>query len=158
QGVAGAEAAGVEILQVDLAGESGLPQGAFRTGETVLLRLRFRTKSALDRPLIAFSLYREDGLYVAQASTEQAGYHTGTCRGEVRVEFRWECPLASGAYRVSAAVWESGGRTQLAQAHSAAGFEVLKRPGHDAGVLRWEGAWNLQANPEVAGREDDVRG
>ena len=150
-GAAARGEAGVEILQVELAGESGLPQGVFRTGETVLLRLKFRTVGVLDRPMIAFSLYREDGLYVAQASTEQAGYHTGTCRGEVNVEFRWECPLTSGAYRVSAAVWESGGRIQLAQAHSAAGFEVLTRPGHEAGVLRWEGAWNLRANANGAG-------
>jgi len=145
--VEGGVNSGVAITQVELLGATGLPQGVFRTGEPVVLRVEWQTERTLDRPLIALALYREDGLYVAQASTEQSGYHTGACQGEVQVEFRWECPLSSGAYRVSASVWESGGRTQLAQAHSAAGFEVETRVGFEGGVLRWEGSWNVRSTP-----------
>jgi ABC-type polysaccharide/polyol phosphate transport system ATPase subunit len=140
---AGPEWPAVEIVAVDVLGDSGREQREFRPGETVTFQLRFTTAGPLDRPVLAFGIYREDGLYVAQISTETSGHHTGVCDGETGARFQWDCPFASGGYRVSASIQDPSGRIQLAQAHSAAAFEVLPRPGFDSAVVRVEGRWEV---------------
>lgn len=137
----------VEIQSVDVLGAAGREQVEFRSGEMITLRLRFHTTQALDRPAIAFGIYREDGFFLSQVSTELSGHQTGTLCSGVEAAFQWELVLAAGGYRVSASIHESGGRAILAQAHSAAGFEVLPRSGFDFGAVRIDGRWMVGETP-----------
>jgi hypothetical protein len=139
----GPEWPAVEIAAVDVLGDSGRAQREFRPGEPVTFQLRFTTAGPLDRPVLGFGIYREDGLYVAQISTETSGHHTGVCHGQTVARFQWDCPFASGGYRVSALIHDPSGQILLAQAHSAAGFEILPRPGFDSAVVRVEGRWEV---------------
>ncbi|MCY2966136.1 MAG: Wzt carbohydrate-binding domain-containing protein, partial [Planctomycetota bacterium] len=133
----------VEILEVEVLGPAGRPQLEFRTGEQITFRLRFGCEGTLDRPVIGFGIYREDGLYLTQVTTEASGHHTGVCSGESEAVFQWECPFTMGGYRVSASIADSTGRAVLAQAHSVAGFEIAARPGFDGGVIRLDGQWSV---------------
>jgi hypothetical protein len=117
----------------------------------VTFQLRFTTAGPLDRPVLGFGIYREDGLYVAQISTETSGHHTGVCHGQTVARFQWDCPFASGGYRVSALIHDPSGQILLAQAHSAAGFEILPRPGFDSAVVRVEGRWEVGCGGNVTG-------
>jgi len=38
-------------------------------------------EAAVERPVVSFGIYREDGLYLGLASTDTAGFHTGRFRG-----------------------------------------------------------------------------
>lgn len=132
----------LEITAVDVLGESGHEQLQFHTGEAITLRLSVRGETAVERPVVSFGIYREDGLYLGLASTETAGFHTGKLRGTGEFRFQWECPFNAGGYRITATVADSTGKTVLAQAHSAAAFEVLQRPGFDHGAVRLDGHWS----------------
>jgi len=132
----------VRILGLRVLNEAGAEQAEFRSGDALTLALRFEARTAIDRPIVVFAIYREDGLYLAQTSTEQGGFHTGSIGGPVEVSFTWICPFAKGSYRVSASILNSTGRQVLAQAHAAAGFEILHRPGFDHGVLTIAGQWS----------------
>ncbi|MFN0055535.1 MAG: ABC transporter ATP-binding protein, partial [Planctomycetales bacterium] len=131
----------VEITAVDVLGESGREQMQFHTGEAITLRVCCRTAAEVDRPVISFGIYREDGLYLGLASTESAGFHTGRVQGTRQFQFQWECPFTAGGFRVTAIIADSTGKRILAQAHSAAGFEVLARAGFEHGAVRLEGRW-----------------
>ncbi len=102
----------------------------------------FKWLPRMERPVVSFGIYREDGLYLGLASTETAGFHTGKLRGTGEFRFQWECPFNAGGYRITATVADSTGKTVLAQAHSAAAFEVLQRPGFDHGAVRLDGHWS----------------
>lgn len=142
-GAATAGTAGrVEISSVDVLNESGREQMQFHTGEAITLRLTYRADQTLDRPVVSFAIYREDGLYLGLASTESSGFHTGRVSGAGEFRFQWECPFTSGGYRITAQVADSAARAVLAQAPSAAGFEVLPRAGFDHGAIRIEGHWS----------------
>lgn len=133
-----------EITAVDVLGESGREQLQFHTGEAITLRLTYRAEAPLDRPVISFGIYREDGLYLGLASTESAGYHTGRLSGAGEFLFQWECPFTAGGYRITATIADSTGKNILAQAHSAAGFEVLPKPGFEHGAVRIDGHWTTR--------------
>lgn len=141
--------ANVEIVSVDVLGESGREQLEFHTGEAVILRMTYRTQRTLDRPSFSFAIYREDGLYLANASTESTGFHTGRVAGDGQMTFLWECPFTAGGYRVTASIADTTGRQILAQAHSAAGFEILARTGFSHGAVRIDGQWALQSTPSI---------
>lgn len=148
--VSGAAADGhVEIVGVDVLGESGREQLQYQTGEAITLRLTYRCDRPVDRPVVSFALYREDGLYLGLASTETSGHHTGRLASSGEYRFRWECPFTAGGYRVTATIADSTGRTVLAQAHSAAGFDVLPRPGFEHGAVRIDGHWSADQLPPV---------
>lgn len=132
----------VDLLSVDVLGESGREQLEFHTGEAVTLRVTFRSDRPLDRPIFSFAIYREDGVYMGLASTENCGYHTGRVEGTGQMQFQWECPFTKGGYRISASIADSTGRQLLAQAHSAAGFEVLPKAGFEHGAIRLDGHWS----------------
>jgi ABC-type polysaccharide/polyol phosphate transport system ATPase subunit len=140
--VSAAGNAHIEITAVDVRGESGREQIQFHTGEAITLCLAYRAEVTLDRPIVSFGIYREDGLYLGLASTETAGFHTGRVAGTGEFRFQWECPFTAGAYRVTAMIADSTGRNVLAQSHSAAGFDVLPRPGFDHGAVRLDGHWS----------------
>ncbi|MGQ0636230.1 MAG: ABC transporter ATP-binding protein [Planctomycetaceae bacterium] len=131
----------VEIASVDVLNEAGREQMQFHTGEAVTLRLTWRSDAAIERPIVSFALYREDGLYLGLASTESSGFHTGRLQGAGELRFQWECPFVAGGYRITAQITDSTGRAILAQAPSAAGFEILPRPGFDHGAMRIDGHW-----------------
>jgi ABC-type polysaccharide/polyol phosphate transport system ATPase subunit len=148
---AGPPASGrLEITAVDVLGESGREQLQFHIGEAITLRAAYRTERPIDKPVISFGIYREDGLYLGLASTETAGYHTGRLSGKGEFHFQWECPFTAGGYRITATIADSAGKTVLAQAHSAAGFEVLPRPGFDHGAVRIDGHWSSATDPGPA--------
>jgi ABC-type polysaccharide/polyol phosphate transport system ATPase subunit len=132
----------LEIVAVDVLGESGREQLQFHTGEAITLRITCQSEAPVERPVVSFGIYREDGLYLGLASTETAGFHTGRLSGSHVFRFQWECPFNAGAYRVTATIADSTGKSVLAQAHSAAGFEVLQRPGFDHGAVRLDGHWS----------------
>lgn len=134
----------LEITSVDVLGESGREQLEFQTGEAITLRVTYRGEIPLDRPVVSFGIYREDGLYLGLASTDLGGFHTGRLASAGEFRFQWECPFTAGAYRVTATIADSTGKKILCQAHSAAGFDVLARPGFDHGAVRLEGHWSTQ--------------
>jgi len=131
----------LEITSVDVLNESGREQLSFRTGEAIQLRVSFRTDAAIDRPVVTFTIYRDDGLEMARVSTEASGYHTDRIVGAGNLQFLWECPFTRGGYRVTATIADSTGKTILAETHAAAGFEVISRPGFDHGAVRIDGQW-----------------
>jgi ABC-type polysaccharide/polyol phosphate transport system ATPase subunit len=142
QSTSPASAGHVDLLSVDVLGESGREQLEFHTGEAITLRVTYRSNEPLDRPIFSFAIYREDGVYMGLASTENCGYHTGRVAGTGQMQFQWECPFTKGGYRISASIADSTGRKILAQAHSAAGFEVLAKVGFEHGAVRLDGQWS----------------
>lgn len=134
-----------EITSVDVLNETGREQFAFRTGEAVQLRMTYRTQSVIERPVVTFTIYRDDGLEMSRISTEAAGYHIDRFTDRGSVQFLWECPFTRGGYRVTATIADSAGKIILAEAHAAAGFEVLSRSGFDHGAVRIDGQWSRGA-------------
>ena len=133
----------VEIVAVDVLNESGREQTEFRTGDAITLRLTWRSSTPLERPVFVFAVYREDGLFMAQASTDTSGFHTGKTGTTGEATFQWECPFHAAGYRITASIADSTGKTILAQAHSAAGFEIVERPGRTHGAVRIDGQWRM---------------
>lgn len=144
---AGENAAHLDLLSVDVLGESGREQLEFHTGEAITLRVTYQATGGIDRPVFSFAIYREDGVYMGLASTENCGYHTGQIQGSGQLAFQWECPFTKGGYRVSASIADMSGQRILAQAHSAAGFEILPKPGFEQGAVRLDGRWSVPNSP-----------
>jgi ABC-type polysaccharide/polyol phosphate transport system ATPase subunit len=136
------EGAAAQILAVRVLNEAGGEQREYRVGEALTLAVRFEAPSPLDRPVFALAIYREDGLYLSQTSTDASGFHTGRIAGAGEMRFTWVCPFNKGSYRVSAMLLDSTGKVVLAQAPAAATFEILPRGGFEQGAVRIEGQWS----------------
>jgi len=96
----------VEIYNVQLLGEDGEEKHVYRTGDTMIVRLRYRVKEPVDDLTFGVGIHRDDGLHIHSTNTlaEKVRYDAEVGEGVVELEYP-ELPLSTGAYAVSVGVW-----------------------------------------------------
>jgi ABC-type polysaccharide/polyol phosphate transport system ATPase subunit len=97
----------VEITAVELIDRAGAPASVFRTREPLTIRLRYRAKTPVDRPVFGIALHHESGAHVSGPNTKMSGMAIESVAGEGAIEYRVATlPLLPGRYLVSAAVYD----------------------------------------------------
>jgi ABC-2 type transport system ATP-binding protein/lipopolysaccharide transport system ATP-binding protein len=96
-----------EILGLEYLDATGEPVFAARTGEPLVLRLRYRARTPIRNPVFGFGFHHESGVHIAGPNTMFSGLETGTIEGEGAVEYRLDrLTLMPGAYLVSASIYD----------------------------------------------------
>jgi ABC-2 type transport system ATP-binding protein/lipopolysaccharide transport system ATP-binding protein len=100
RGTREAEVTGVEYL--DLNGERVF---AARTGEPLIVRLRYIAHTPIQNPVFGLAFHHESGVLLAGPNTMFSGLETGMIDGEGAVEYRLDrLTLMPGSYLVSASI------------------------------------------------------
>jgi lipopolysaccharide transport system ATP-binding protein len=100
-----------EILSIETLGETGHPTMAWRSGETVTVRLLVRYSEPVEDPVIGIMIRTRIGLQVYGTNTELENVKVGPCSAgdRVQIEFRFGCDLCPGEYTLTAASHDPGG-------------------------------------------------
>jgi lipopolysaccharide transport system ATP-binding protein len=137
------------ILRVQLLDSAGNERERFRTGESLVVAVTFRTTEAITRPIFGVALFRNDGVYVFGPNTRFDGVLDGTYNGVYTFFVHYpKLPLLAGSYRVSVAIFDEGHVTPHVWHNQLYSFEVaqdvedhgLVQLPHRWGVITWHDA------------------
>jgi len=139
----------VRVLEVRLLDGAGRPRSAFRTGETLVVAVTFRTTMPIPRPVFGVALFRDDGTYVHGPNTRFDRVLDGTYHGIYTFFAVYPgLPLLAGSYRVSVAVFDEAHLKPHVWHNQLYEFEVAQDV-EDHGLVHLEHAWGLIVHHEA---------
>jgi ABC-type polysaccharide/polyol phosphate transport system ATPase subunit len=131
------------IVRVQLLDAQGHERERFRSGESLVVAVTFRTTEPLERPIFGVALFRNDGVYVFGPNTRFDGVLEGTYHGVYTFFVHYPAlPLLAGTYRVSVAIFDAGHVTPHVWHNQLYTFEVSQDI-EDHGIVRIPHRWGL---------------
>jgi lipopolysaccharide transport system ATP-binding protein len=137
----------IELTAVELLDATGHPTTRFATGAPLVVRLRYRARRRVRRPVFGVAIYA-GGLQVGGPNTRVDGHPLDQVEGEGELRYRIAAlPLLAGAYTLSAAVYDEQELHPFDHHHQCYPFQVASPDGVERyGLIDLAGAW------EVVGR------
>ncbi|MFN7143666.1 MAG: ABC transporter ATP-binding protein [Myxococcota bacterium] len=131
------------ILRVQLLDPTGHERERFRTGESLVVAVTFRTTEPLVRPIFGVALFRSDGVYVFGPNTRFDGVLDGTYHGVYTFFVHYpKLPLLVGTYRVSVAIFDQGHVSPHVWHNQLYSFEVAQDV-EDHGLVQIPHRWGM---------------
>lgn len=133
----------VRIVRVQILDARGVERERFRTGESLVVAVTFRTTEAVPRPIFGVALFRSDGTYVFGPNTRFDNVLDGTWNGVYTVFIHYKrLPLLAGTYRVSVAVFDEGHLHPHVWHNQLYSFDVAQEV-EDHGLTQLPHAWGM---------------
>ncbi len=134
----------VEIIGVELVGVDGAARTVFRTGEQVRIRIRYRARQVVPRPVFGLAVHHEGGLLLAGPNTRFAGFDIPMVHGDGAVELLVTAlPLLAGRYFLSVAVYDETMLHPFDHHDRLYRLTVQNEGGRERfGVMALDGAWS----------------
>ena len=136
---------GVAIEAVEFIGPGGAAEEAVVTGDRVVIRIRYVTRSELMNPIFGLLVHHESGIDVAGTHTQAAGVKVGRVAGRGHIDFVVDrLSLMPGVYLVTTGISDDHGVRTLAQREKADVLRVQPRLGtRPWGLVELEGHWGV---------------
>ncbi len=97
----------VEITNVELLTEGGVPRSVFQTHETVIVRMHYRANEPVRYPVFGIALHHGNGLWLTGPNTAFDGVDIPLVAGEGYVDYIIpDLPLLTGKYDLTVAVYD----------------------------------------------------
>ncbi len=141
----------VEIVAVDLVGESGQPGHIFSSGEQVSIRMRVRTEAVVEDFVFGFAIFNAEGVCVYGTNTEMEGLSSERMEGEGIVTLRIDnLDLVAGTYKLDVAAHRRDGVTY--DYHRSLYTFRVKSDLADVGIYRPHHRWEFPPNVKFGPR------
>ncbi len=149
----------IEIVQVHLLDAKGAGRTIFKTGESLVLQMDYRTRGAIPSPVFGMAIHRQDGTHISGPNTFFAGFELPTLEGEGRVTYTIPyLALLEGMYYITVAV-HNREDTEMYDCHDRAyPFRVLNRDNGTKeryGLVTLRGEW--RHDPQLHAFSDMLR-
>ncbi|MFQ5797011.1 MAG: ABC transporter ATP-binding protein [Candidatus Bipolaricaulia bacterium] len=100
----------VEITDVRFLDAQGRERRAFKTGERMVVRLRYQAHTEVKQPVFGIAIYGSDGVQVNGPNTRFSDYTVESVEGAGEIDYIVDMlPLLEGTYELSAVVYDQDG-------------------------------------------------
>ncbi|MHB9090867.1 MAG: ABC transporter ATP-binding protein [Chloroflexota bacterium] len=131
----------VQVTRVDLLGADGKARRWFATGESFTVRLHYHADGCVLGPVFGIGLHSSNGVHLSGPNTSKSGYVIDSVSGDGSVDFCVaDLPLVTGAYELSAAIYDYTCTHAYDHHHRMYPFEV-RSGGGDLGLVRLASVW-----------------
>jgi ABC-type polysaccharide/polyol phosphate transport system ATPase subunit len=138
----------VEIVGVDLVGDSGQPIHIFNSGEQMSVRMKVRAVRPVEDVVFGVGLFNAEGTCVFGTNTEIEHYEPERLDGDGTVTFRFDSlDLVAGTYKLDVAAHRRDGYQY--DYHRLLYSFRIKSPVGDAGIYRPRHAWSFSGNVSI---------
>jgi hypothetical protein len=97
----------VVIEQVEIRSDEGRPTDVFRTGQPLVVSMRYRSAAPVVRPVFGLAIYHEDGAHLTGPNTRMSGFPIPQVEGAGEVTYRIpSLPFLPGRYVLSVSVYD----------------------------------------------------
>jgi ABC-type polysaccharide/polyol phosphate transport system ATPase subunit len=142
----------VVIEQVETRTEDGRPAAVFRTGQTLVLAMRYTAAARVHRPVFGLAIYHEDGAHLTGPNTRMSGYPIDWVEGPGEVRFTVpKLPLLPGRYLLSVSAYDHELVDAYDHRERVATFTVVEGGTLERfGLITLHGAWDHAAGRRPA--------
>ena len=100
----------VEITEVRFLDAQGRERRAFKTGEQMVVRLRYQAHTEVQQPVFGLAIYASDGVHINGPNTKLSDYTVESVEGAGEIDYIVDVlPLLEGTYELSVAVHDQDG-------------------------------------------------
>ena len=100
----------VEITEVRFLDGQGRERRAFKTGEKMVVRLRYQAHTEVQQPVFGLAIYASDGVHINGPNTKLSDYTVESVEGAGEIDYIVDVlPLLEGTYELSVAVHDQDG-------------------------------------------------
>jgi len=137
----------IEILGLEFLSARGESTSTARTRDAFTVRVRYRAKARVERPVFGLAFHGEHGAHLSGPNTKMSGFPIPSVAGEGTLDYRIEhLPFLPGRYIVSATAYDEDLITAYDHRDRFAAFTVL-----EGGTSERFGMMELPANWTFAG-------
>ena len=136
-----------EIVQVELLDAHGTPRENFHQGDSLCVRIHYRTHQRIATPAFGLAIYRNDGVHINGPNSVMSGYPIAAIDGAGIVDYVIdELPLNPGAFELTVAIYNRDSTVAIDHHHRMYTFHVTPTSVHrEEGVVHLPAAWRHQA-------------
>jgi len=117
----------VEITEVRFLDAQGRERRAFRTGERMVVRLRYHAHTEVKQPVFGLAIYGGDGVHINGPNTKLSDYTVESVEGSGEIDYIVDMlPLLEGTYELSVAVHDQDGLHTYDHQHRMYSFIVQR--------------------------------
>jgi lipopolysaccharide transport system ATP-binding protein len=144
----------IDIYQVQILNSNEEEQFIFETGDTVLVRMSYRTQEPVQEPIFGVAIHRQDGVHITGPNTQFSGQIIPIADGEGIVQFKIPyLPLLDGLYHFSVAATNRNDTAIFDYHDRAYTFRITNQADKQReryGLLTVRGEWEYfsKLNPE----------
>lgn len=145
----------VRIDRVEFLGAAGTPAQVFPMGKAMSVRIHYRSRTALRKPVVSVTVHRIDGVSVCNAISSMDGAEFDLAEGEGAVDLVFDpLLLGPGEYSVTVGIYpaldlgDSAALQHAALWHQPRTFSVRQPEGvaMDLGVVRHPVRWRMDGS------------
>jgi ABC-type polysaccharide/polyol phosphate transport system ATPase subunit len=97
----------VHIEQVEIRSDEGRPTDVFRTGQPLVVAMRYRCAAPVARPVFGLAVYHEDGAHLTGPNTRMSGFPIAQVEDAGEITYRISSlPFLPGRYVLSVSVYD----------------------------------------------------
>jgi len=135
----------VQVERVEILTADGRAVKRFHTGDSVTIRLHFRTSEAVPRPVVGIEIERLGGSVVTAPCTRDVGAVPAALHGSGVVDMRLDdVGLLPGTYDIHTSVTDFARQHEYDRLHLALRFDVLTgKPYETAGLVSLRPTWDV---------------
>jgi ABC-type polysaccharide/polyol phosphate transport system ATPase subunit len=117
----------VEITDVRFLDAQGRERRAFKTGEKMIVRLRYHAHTKVNQPVFGIAIYGSGGVHINGPNTKFSDYVVESVEGSGEIDYIVDMlPLLEGTYELSAAVYDQDGLHAYDHQHRMYSFIVQR--------------------------------
>lgn len=136
----------VEITDVRFLDAQGRERRAFKTGEKMVVRLRYQAHTEVQQPVFGLAIYASDGIQINGPNTKFSDYTVESVEGSGEIDYIVDVlPLLEGSYELSAVVYDQDGLHAYDHQHRMHTFIVQRGAVKERyGMIYMPAQWRLR--------------
>lgn len=135
----------IEILRVRNLDGSGEQQSMFNSGDDMTIRVDYRARTEVERPVFGIAFYNDAGVYVAGPNTKTSGLTIDRVDGEGSIDLNINGnPFNEGNYHTTVVIFDWDLVDPLDHIDRASSFKVISEEKQYGGVIKLDATWERQ--------------
>ncbi len=135
----------IEITEVKFLNKRGNETFIFKTGEMMIVRMKYNAKQRIEKPVFGIAIHRNDGTHITGPNTKVHNQVIDHVEGEGEIEYIIDSlPLLEGTYLFTAGVFDYMCVVPYDYHNMRFTFKVAKGDVKDYGIFYIPGRWRYR--------------
>lgn len=135
----------VEIIKIEILDKNGKINRAFKTGETLIIRIKFKAIKDVNKPVFGIAIYKDNDIHISGPNTKTSQFViekiNGTCYLDYQID---KIPLLAGRYYISVGIFNSTISSAFDFAERISYFQILPIEENQYGLIKFSEQWFLK--------------
>lgn len=135
----------IDITKIEILDRSGKKNKVFKTKDTVIIRINFKTKESVENPVFGIAIYKDNDIHISGPNTKTSQFAIEKIDGIGYLDYQInKIPLLAGKYYISVGIFNSTISQAFDFAEKNTYFQILPLEENQYGIIRFSEKWSLK--------------